>query len=90
MRDFERAGCHINQNIFDCYLHLQEEGLTGGVGLENKLFSIGGAAKHLTHSLGDCIAIDAIDLEQLMRFAAARNVGNSQTMQVKAGLIDHG
>lgn len=72
------------------YLHLQEEGLTGGVGLENKLFSIGGAAKHLTHSLSDGIAVDAIDLEQLVRFATARNVGNSQTMQAEARLIDHG
>lgn len=72
------------------YLHLQEEGLTGGVGLENELFSIGGAAEHLTHSLSDGIAVDAIDLEQLVRFAAARNMGNSQTMQAEARLIDQG
>lgn len=72
------------------YLHLQEEDLTGGLGHENKLFSVGGAAKHLTDSLSDGVAVDPIDLEQLVRFAAARNVGNSQTMQVKAGLIDHG
>lgn len=59
-------------------------------GAWRELLGIGRAAKHLADSLGDGITIDAIDLEQLMRFATARNVGHSQTMQIEARLIDHG
>lgn len=65
-------------------------GLTGGAGLGNKLLCIGGAAEHLPNGLGDGVAVDAVDLEQLVRFATAWNVGNRQTVQVESGLVDHG
>lgn len=61
----------------------------GWVGPGAKLLGVGRAAEHLADCLGDGIAIDAIDLEQLVRFAAAGNVGHSQAVQVEARLIDH-
>lgn len=66
-------------------------GRQGGAGLGgNKLLCVGGAAEHLANGLGDGVAVDAVDLEQLVRFATARNVGDSQAVQVEAGLVDHG
>lgn len=59
----------------------------GGAG--RKLLGVGRAAEHLADSLGDGIAVDAIDLEQLVWFATAGDVGHSQTMLTEAGLIDH-
>lgn len=59
----------------------------GGAG--RKLLCIGGAAEHLADGLGDGITVDAVDLEELVRFATARNVGHSQAMHTEAGLIDH-
>lgn len=65
-------------------------GRRGGAGLGNKLLCIGGAAEHLPNGLGDGVAVDAVDLEQLVRFATAGDVGNGQTLQVESGLVDHG
>lgn len=59
----------------------------GGAG--RKLLGIGRAAEHLADGQGDGVTVDAIDLEQLVRFATARNVGHSKTMQTEARLIDH-
>ena len=59
----------------------------GGAG--RKLLGIGRAAEHLADSLGNGITVDAIDLEQLVWFATAGNMGNGQTVQIEARLIDH-
>lgn len=59
----------------------------GGAG--RKLLGVGGAAEHLADGLGDGVAVDAIDLEQLVRFTTARNMGHGQAMQIEARLIDH-
>lgn len=53
------------------------------------LLCIGGAAEHLPDGLGDGVAVDAVDLEQLVRFSTAGDVGNGQTVQVESRLVDH-
>lgn len=58
-------------------------------GAWRKLLGVGRAAEHLADSLGDGVTVDAIDLEQLLRFATARNMGHGQTMQTEARFIDH-
>lgn len=55
-----------------------------------RLLGIGRAAEHLADSLDDGVPVDAVDLEQLVRFAAARNVRHGQTMHSEAGLVNHG
>lgn len=83
----------MNQNhTWLFYLNLQREVCVwsdrwGGAG--RRLLGIGGAAEHLADSLGDGVAVDAVDLEQLVGFAATGNVGHSQTVQAEARLIDH-
>lgn len=59
------------------------------MGQGKKLLGIGGAAEHLADGLGDGITIDAIDLEQLVWFATAWDMGHGQTLQIEARLIDH-
>lgn len=54
-----------------------------------KLLGIGRAAEHLADGLGNGVTVDAVDLEQLMWFATAGNVGHSQTLQIEARLVDH-
>lgn len=90
VKDFKELGCRMNQN--HTYLFISTcRGMNRQVGgAWRELLGIGRAAKHLADSLGDGITIDAIDLEQLMRFATARNVGHCQTMHIEARLIDHG
>ncbi len=63
--------------------------MSGSVGgVKRKLLGIGGAAEHLADSLDNGITVDAVDLEELVRFATSRNVGHSQAMQTEARLID--
>ncbi len=59
----------------------------GGAG--RKLLGIGRAAEHLADGLGNGVTVDAIDLEQLVWFATAGDVGHSQAMQTEARLINH-
>lgn len=59
-------------------------------GAQMRLLGIGRAAQHLADPLDDGVPVDAVDLEQLVRFAAARNVRHGQTLHSKAGLINHG
>lgn len=54
-----------------------------------ELLGVGGAAHHFADGLDNGVAVDAVDFEQLMRFAAAGDVGHSQTVQVEALLIHH-
>lgn len=54
-----------------------------------RLLGIGSTAEHLADSLGDGVTVDTIDLEQLVWFSTAGNVGDSQTMQSDARFIDH-
>lgn len=56
---------------------------------ERKLLGVGRAAEHFADGLGDGFTVNAIDLEQLVWFATAGDVGHSQTMQIEARLIDH-
>lgn len=58
-------------------------------GARRKLLGIGRAAEHFADSLGNSITVDAVDLEQLLRFATARNMGHSQAVQIEARLVDH-
>ena len=58
----------------------------GGAG--RHLLGVGGAAEHLADGLGDGVPVDAIDLEQLMWFATAGDMGHCQADLIKARLID--
>lgn len=51
---------------------------------------IGGAAEHFMHRLNDGVAVDAKDPEQLVRLAAARDLGDRQAVHGEAGLVHHG
>lgn len=51
---------------------------------------VGGAAEHLVHRLNDGVAVDAEDPEQLLRLAAARDLGHRQTVHGEAALVHHG
>lgn len=51
---------------------------------------IGGAAEHLVHRLNDGVAVDPEDPEQLVRLAAARDLGDRQTVHGEAGLVHDG
>lgn len=54
-----------------------------------KLLGIGRAADHLANGLRNSITVDTVDLQQLVGFSTARNVGHSETVQTEARLIDH-
>lgn len=58
-------------------------------GAGRQLLSIGRAADHLANGLRDGVAVDAVDFQQLVRFAAAGDVGHGQTVQIDARLVDH-
>lgn len=51
---------------------------------------VGRAAEHLVHGLNDGVAVDAEDPEQLVRLAAARDLGHGQTVHGDTGLVHHG
>lgn len=51
---------------------------------------IGGAAEHFMHRLNDGVAVDAEDPEQLLRLAAAGDLGDRQAVHAEAGLVHHG
>lgn len=51
---------------------------------------VGGAAEHFMHRLDDGVAVDAKDPEQLLRLAAARDLGDRQAVHGEAGLVHHG
>lgn len=61
----------------------------GGAQRERELLGISGAAEHLPNGLGDCIAVDAVDLQELVRFATSGNVGHGQAVQTESGLVHH-
>lgn len=42
------------------------------------------------HRLDDGVAVDAKDPEQLLRLAAARDLGDRQAVHGEAGLVHHG
>ena len=54
-----------------------------------ELLGVGGAAEHLPDGLGDGVAVDAVDLQQLLRFAAAGDVGHRQSVHAVARLARH-
>lgn len=54
-----------------------------------RLLGISRAAEHLADPLDDGVPVDAVDLEQLVRFATARNVRHGQTVHGEARLVDH-
>ena len=62
-------------------------GVGGGEGSE--LLGVGRVVKHLADCLDNAVAIDAVDLEQLLGLAAAGGVGHRQALQSEVGLIDH-
>lgn len=51
---------------------------------------VGGAAEHLVHRLNDGVAVDAEEPEQLVRLAAARDLGHGQTVHGERALVHHG
>lgn len=51
---------------------------------------IGGATEHFMHCLNDGVAVDAKDPEQLLRLAAARDLGDRQAVHGETGLVHHG
>lgn len=83
---FQRAGCQKRQS------HTGLAILSGRSmgGAQMRLLGICRAAEHLADPLDDGVPVNAVDLEQLMRFSAARNVRHGQTVHSKAGLVHHG
>lgn len=84
----ERIQRWVNLNMLDSFS--SSDGVRLGMlasGAGRKLLGIGRAAEHLADSLSNGIAVEAVDLEQLVRFAAAGNVGHGQTTQREARLI---
>lgn len=87
VKEFKGLGVRWDKTIQD-WASSHEGGEVGGA--QMRLLGIGRAAEHLADSLDDGVPVDAIDLEQLVRFAAARNVRHCQTVHGEAGLVDHG
>lgn len=83
VKEFNELGVRWIKNIV--YLYLIRE--VGGAAI--KLLGVGRAADHLVDGLGDGVTVDAIELEQLLWFTTAGDMGHSQTMQIEARLIDH-
>lgn len=87
VKECAELGVMSIKNILDVFICRGVMKKVGGAAM--KLLGVGGAAEHLADGLRDGIAVDAVDLEQLMWFATAGDVGHSQAVQIEAGLIDH-
>ena len=54
-----------------------------------ELLGVGRVVQHLADGQDDGVAVDAVELEQLVGLAAAGGVGHRQALQAEVGLVDH-
>lgn len=57
--------------------------------LKTSLLGVGRAAERLTRCLGDGVAVDAKEPQQLVGFAAAGHLGNRQAVNGDSGLVHY-
>lgn len=86
VKGFKGLGVRWDKTIHN-WSSSHERGEVGGARM--RLLGIGGAAEHLADPLDDGVPVDAVDLQQLMRFATARNVRHGQAVHSEARLVDH-
>uniref|UniRef100_A0A087YQ12 Uncharacterized protein n=1 Tax=Poecilia formosa TaxID=48698 RepID=A0A087YQ12_POEFO len=57
--------------------------------LGTSLLGVGRAAERLAHRLGDGVAVDAEEPQQLVGFAAAGHLGDGQAVNGESGFVHH-